>query len=77
MEQCPRCERTLPVLEFARDQSKTSGHKSHCKRCDNEKSRRYYEANRERVLAKQAKRNAELRESGLQVRRGWSKWRAA
>ena len=54
-----------------------SSHKSHCKACDNAKSKRYYAANRERVLAKRARRTAELRESGYQVRRSWSKWRAA
>jgi hypothetical protein len=31
---------------FARDRSKPSGHKSICKACDREKSRRYYEADR-------------------------------
>ena len=79
MSKCPRCERVLLVSEFARDRSKASGHKSHCKRCDREKSKQYYAANRERVLAKRAKRIAELRESqpGPIVRRSWSKWRAA
>jgi hypothetical protein len=78
MARCPRCERDLPVSEFARDRSKPSGHKSHCKACDNAKSKRYNAANRERVLAKRAERNAELRESqaGPIVRRGRSKWRA-
>jgi hypothetical protein len=73
---CPRCERVLPRSEFARDRSKASGRKSWCKTCDKAKSRRYYAANRERVLAKRAKRNAELREAGFQVRRSWSKWAA-
>lgn len=75
MARCPRCERNLAVSEFARDRSKASGHKSHCKACDTAKSKRYYEANRERVLAKRAKRAHELREAGFQVRRSWSKWR--
>ena len=74
---CPRCERDLPVSEFARDRSKASGHKSHCKRCDNAKSKRYYEANRERVLRKRAERVWEQRESSYQVRRSFSKWRHA
>ena len=73
---CPRCERVFPVSEFARDRSKASGRKSWCKTCDSAKSKSYYAANRERVLAKRAKRNAELREAGYQVRRSWSKWAA-
>jgi hypothetical protein len=76
VSRCPRCERLLPESEFARDRPKASGHRSHCKGCDNAKSKRYYAANRERVLAKRAARTAELREAGFQVRRGWSKWRA-
>jgi uncharacterized C2H2 Zn-finger protein len=77
MNRCPRCERVLPVSDFARDRSKASGHKSRCKACDREKARRYYAANRERVLAKRAARTAELREASFQVRRSWSKWPAA
>jgi hypothetical protein len=76
MTRCPRCERFLPVSDFARDKSKASGHKSWCKACDRAKSKRYYAANRERMLAKRAARTAERRETGYQVRRGWSKWRA-
>lgn len=40
---CRRCCTTKPLAEFARDKSKASGHKSLCKQCDNDKSRRYYE----------------------------------
>jgi hypothetical protein len=76
MSRCPRCERVLPLVEFARDRSKASGHKSWCKACDRAKSKRYYAANRERVLTRQAARAAELREADYQVRRSWSKWRA-
>jgi hypothetical protein len=47
--------------EFARDRSKASGYKSHCKDCDNAKSKRYYAANGERVRARINSRNAELR----------------
>jgi hypothetical protein len=49
---CSRCERTLPVGEFARDASKRSGRKSICRECDREKSKAYYRANRERVIAR-------------------------
>src|SRR6266496_2308149 len=48
---CPRCNRDLRPDDFARDGSKVSGRKSWCRECDNDKSRRYYERNRERKLA--------------------------
>jgi hypothetical protein len=41
-KQCPRCLRSLPPAEFARDRTKASGHKSICKGCDRVKSRAYY-----------------------------------
>jgi hypothetical protein len=47
---CPRCNRDLPVDAFARDGSKASGRKSHCRECDNDKSRRYYERNRRKKI---------------------------
>jgi hypothetical protein len=63
---CTRCERVLPVEEFARDASKASGHKSLCKACDRVKSKAYYAANRE---AKLAKLEQERRAAGI-PRRG-------
>jgi hypothetical protein len=73
---CPRCERVLPLSEFAVDRSKANGQKSRCKRCDNAKSKAYYAANRERVLARLSTRNAELREARPWAgqRRRRSKW---
>jgi hypothetical protein len=44
------CAEELPAEAFAPDRSKAAGRKSICKRCDAEKSRRYYDANREKVL---------------------------
>jgi hypothetical protein len=58
---CYSCEALLPIGNFARDQSKGSGFKSICRRCDREKSRRYYLANRERKLAEANARAARLR----------------
>ena len=51
------------MSRFARDASKASGFKSHCKACDNEKSKRYYAANREKKLAYMRKRNEALRQA--------------
>jgi hypothetical protein len=61
MSRCYSCEETLPESAFAPDSSKSSGFKSICRRCDREKSRRYYAANRERKLAMANARNARKR----------------
>jgi hypothetical protein len=51
---CRRCGESRPLGEFIRDATKRVGRGSICKPCDREKSRDYYAANRERVLAKVA-----------------------
>lgn len=51
LRQCPRCEVSQPTSNFAVDVSKSSGRKSHCRACDNRKSRRWYAANREQRIA--------------------------
>lgn len=61
MKRCPSCGATKPLTAFYIDRSKAGGLRSACKRCDLEKSRRYYAANRERKLAKANARNARLR----------------
>lgn len=66
VRRCPRCMAEHTADDFARDSSKASGRKSQCKECDNAKSRAYYEANRERVLArvKAQKRRAREERAG-------------
>jgi hypothetical protein len=49
---CYRCNRELPVEDFARDATKRLGRKRICKACDRAKSRRYYAAHRDTVLAR-------------------------
>jgi hypothetical protein len=46
------CDREKSADEFAVDRLKPSGRKSICKVCDREKSRAYYQRNRERVIAR-------------------------
>lgn len=60
MRRCYRCRENLPEGDFAPDPSKGSGYKSICRSCDNAKSSRYYERNRERVIARVQRRQAEL-----------------
>jgi hypothetical protein len=59
---CPRCGESCALSDFAGDASKASGRKSHCRLCDAAKSRNYYKANRERVIARVSARQARLRE---------------
>ena len=60
---CTRSGWELPVEKLATDASKASGHKSICKACDRDKSKRYYDQNREKKLAYMNARNAALREA--------------
>jgi hypothetical protein len=62
---CPRCRERKDLGEFAVDRSKASGRKSHCKACDNRKSKTYYEEHREEKLAKM---EAYRRARGIQPR---------
>lgn len=61
---CYACGRELPVDDFAPDSSKASGHSSICRRCDREKSRVYYQQNREAKKAKARERARRLRKEG-------------
>lgn len=63
MRPCPQCERWLEIDQFAPDATKANGRKSACRACDNAKSRRYYKANRGRVLARVAAYQGRRRES--------------
>jgi hypothetical protein len=64
VRKCPQCQRVQPIEDFAYDVSKSSGRKSLCKSCDRNKSRRYYLANRERVLARVKAQQRKLKEGG-------------
>lgn len=48
-KRCSGCKETKPVSEFSKKRSAKDGLNSHCKNCRSEKSRRYYEANKEKV----------------------------
>ena len=49
-----RCGGVKPAEEFTLDRDKPSGCGSYCRPCDRERSKAYYRANRERILAKAA-----------------------
>jgi hypothetical protein len=52
LARCYACGERKPVGEFPPDRSKAAGRMSRCRACDLEKGRRYYAANRERILAR-------------------------
>lgn len=49
---CSRCGELLPVDEFARDASKSSGRKGYCKACDAARCRDYYARSGEQKKAR-------------------------
>lgn len=70
VKRCWRCELTLPVSAFGSDRTKPSGLRTVCRECDRDKSRRYYAANRAKraayylanrdaILERRARREAE------------------
>jgi hypothetical protein len=74
---CYRCEEFRPVSEFAGDKSKASGRKSICKRCDREKSKRYYYSNLEKARRRSRDANRRRRDrlseerGPYRLRRSW------
>jgi hypothetical protein len=52
LARCYACGEDRPVGDFSRDRSKSSGRASICRPCDALKGRRYYQANRAKVLAR-------------------------
>lgn len=55
---CPGCEQTLPVASFATDRARSSGLKTYCRECANERHNKWADANRDRLNAEQRKRRA-------------------
>jgi hypothetical protein len=53
-KRCFWCGVVKTLDEFARDRSKPSGFGTYCLACDRERSRAYYQANREMIWAKAA-----------------------
>jgi hypothetical protein len=48
---CPGCHVLTEESGFARDRSKTSGHRSYCRDCDRQRARAYYAAHRDELYA--------------------------
>jgi hypothetical protein len=63
---CPGCHVLTEEAGFARDRSKTSGHRSYCRDCDRQRARGWYARNRDELYAqreavREAARQAELK----------------
>ena len=52
MKRCPSCKTTKALDDFPVDRWRKDGRASRCRDCDNERSRAYFAANRERVIAR-------------------------
>lgn len=58
-KQCSKCGGPpKPLTEFGRDASRPSGYRPHCKACARAREIVWYEANRERILARMAERRS-------------------
>ena len=55
---CTRCGLELPLERFSTDRSRADGLSKWCKKCVSENSRKHYQANREKTLARQAAQRA-------------------
>jgi hypothetical protein len=53
---CSRCGHVKPLEDFAVDRSKRIGRKPWCRECDNQRSREYYKANAEKIIARTSAR---------------------
>ena len=49
-KRCSKCKRTRPLSEFYRDKRHADGNQSHCKECQRQRHRQYYQNNRSRLL---------------------------
>lgn len=70
-KRCWRCKETKPVSEFYKNRSKKDGLQDRCKGCTQERDRRYYENNKEKVMEKNRRYQAANPEK---VRKGNSQW---
>ena len=50
MNRCSKCENEKPLTEFYKDRRKKDGHRSYCKQCIREATRKWQRENRETVV---------------------------
>jgi hypothetical protein len=49
-KKCYTCEKTLPLTEFNKNKRRYDGLQTHCRKCQREKSRKYYAANKPKMV---------------------------
>lgn len=59
MKTCSDCGAEKKLEDFPRDATRADGRMCRCRECDNARSRRYYEANRDALLARMARQREE------------------
>jgi len=71
MKACTKCGESKPLDDFHKSNSIKSGYGGVCKVCDRAKGKAYYEANKERVLARSAKNKAKDPEKTAATNAAW------
>lgn len=69
MKTCPKCGETKPLDDFHRNRSGAEGRQARCRECTAEDRRRYYEANRDKVLERHRGYREENRDKELERKR--------
>jgi len=73
VKQCSKCKVEKELTEFHKHKSHADGLNSWCVACKSERRRKYYEANKEKILDKQREYNEANRDKRLEYGREWSK----
>ena len=72
-KKCSKCKEVKAVDEFQKNKSSKDGLRSQCKVCTSERSRKYYEENREAEREKNRKYHEENREAERERHRKYEK----
>lgn len=68
-KQCPKCLCFKPVDQFRKSAKSKDGYDTQCKRCKSDSQRKYYKANRERILERNREYHKANREKINEQRR--------
>jgi hypothetical protein len=73
MKTCKDCKECKPLKEYGKKKDNKDGYRASCKVCSNKKSKAWYEANKEKRLAKSREWNANNKERRRINNNNW--WR--
>lgn len=72
MKTCTRCGTAKPVSEFHRHRGRPDGYDYVCKQCKSESAKRYYDRNRDRIVARVKNKYWQDPEEARERRRLWA-----